>query len=540
VGKIITFYSYKGGTGRSMLLANVAWLLASHGRRVLAVDWDLEAPGLHRYFRPFLRDPDLLSSDGVIDFVVDYASAAVTPAQTTEQKTGEWYVPYADILRYASSLTWPFGGTGTLDFIPAGRQGPSYASRVNSFDWQSFYARLNGGALLDMARANMLADYDYVLLDSRTGVSDTAGICTVQMPDTLVLCFTLNNQSIDGVAMVATAVRRQRGVDRPVRIVPVPMRIELSERDRLEERRTYAQHRLEPFLDPGWFERSDANWGDVEVQYFPFYAYEEVLAPFVDPPGRKLSLLAAVNQITTMVGEQVQLPSIDAAERERILRQYRGDAGDTRSKAKREAPSASRFYQKIKARQDAWSEAGKPPRLLLSKTEMSEVDAQPTELISLLESSQFRAFWTASQRQGRLQAAIIAFGPPLIVAAALLYLAIVVFVQNPLGFSPSIRISLSAIFVGAAGGELAGMLEFFGKSAIHLQILWLRLVLDAMLGGLMATVVTSIFLGSGTSFADAAQFLLLMFLTGFGAPNLVRVLSGAQRAVESALGISRE
>ncbi len=42
-GKVITFYSFKGGTGRSMALANVAWILASCGKRVLAVDWDLEA-----------------------------------------------------------------------------------------------------------------------------------------------------------------------------------------------------------------------------------------------------------------------------------------------------------------------------------------------------------------------------------------------------------------------------------------------------------------------------------------------------------------
>ena len=33
-GRITTFYSYKGGTGRSMLLANVAWILASAGKRV--------------------------------------------------------------------------------------------------------------------------------------------------------------------------------------------------------------------------------------------------------------------------------------------------------------------------------------------------------------------------------------------------------------------------------------------------------------------------------------------------------------------------
>jgi cellulose biosynthesis protein BcsQ len=55
-GKIITFYSYKGGTGRTMALANVACLLAKrHKERtskgVLMIDWDLEAPGLHRFFQ---------------------------------------------------------------------------------------------------------------------------------------------------------------------------------------------------------------------------------------------------------------------------------------------------------------------------------------------------------------------------------------------------------------------------------------------------------------------------------------------------------
>ena len=58
-GTVITFYSYKGGTGRTMALANIAWILAANGKRVLAVDWDLEAPGLHRFFHPFL-DPATL------------------------------------------------------------------------------------------------------------------------------------------------------------------------------------------------------------------------------------------------------------------------------------------------------------------------------------------------------------------------------------------------------------------------------------------------------------------------------------------------
>ena len=51
---IITFYSYKGGTGRSMGLANLAWILACCGRRVLVIDWDLEAPGIEKYFADYV------------------------------------------------------------------------------------------------------------------------------------------------------------------------------------------------------------------------------------------------------------------------------------------------------------------------------------------------------------------------------------------------------------------------------------------------------------------------------------------------------
>src|SRR5262245_49468046 len=83
-GQILTFYSYKGGSGRSMALANVAWILAANGKRVLMIDWDLEAPGLHRYFHPFLPDRGLRASKGVIDFVIEFAAETLTPAEHEE------------------------------------------------------------------------------------------------------------------------------------------------------------------------------------------------------------------------------------------------------------------------------------------------------------------------------------------------------------------------------------------------------------------------------------------------------------------------
>ena len=48
--KTIYFYSYKGGTGRSMLLKETARYLALAGKNVALIDLDLEAPGLHYKF----------------------------------------------------------------------------------------------------------------------------------------------------------------------------------------------------------------------------------------------------------------------------------------------------------------------------------------------------------------------------------------------------------------------------------------------------------------------------------------------------------
>ena len=214
-----------------MMLANVAWILASQGKRVLTIDWDLEAPGLHRYFQPFLIDKDLTASPGVIDFVLDYARAALTPPETEQEKKDEWYLDFADILRYTVSLNRT-ETKGYIDLVPAGKQGSAYATRVNSFDWSNFYERLGGGAILEAAKKSMRKEYDYVLIDSRTGVSDTSGICTIQMPDALVVLFTLNNQSINGAAAVATSVRNQR---KDIEIFPVPSRVDYSsEKEKVE------------------------------------------------------------------------------------------------------------------------------------------------------------------------------------------------------------------------------------------------------------------------------------------------------------------
>jgi MinD-like ATPase involved in chromosome partitioning or flagellar assembly len=50
MSKIISFHSFRGGTGKSNTTANVATLLASEGLCVGVVDTDLQSPGIHALF----------------------------------------------------------------------------------------------------------------------------------------------------------------------------------------------------------------------------------------------------------------------------------------------------------------------------------------------------------------------------------------------------------------------------------------------------------------------------------------------------------
>jgi tetratricopeptide (TPR) repeat protein len=257
--------------------------------------------------------------------VLDYAVEAITPPDGDQEKKEDWSLPYTNILRYAVSLKWIFPDQGRLDFIPAGKQVPSYASRMNSFDWRNFYDRLGGGAFLEAIKERMREEYDYILIDSRTGVSDTSGICTIQMPDILVICFTLNNQNINGAASVATSVSEQRGKYK-VSIYPVPMRIENAEKRKLELRKEYAKSIFSMFPIHLTDEDREKYIEEVQYPYVPYYAYEEILATFGDNPASLNTVLAATERLTSYLtnGEVRRWIAPTEAERKEVLAHYEG------------------------------------------------------------------------------------------------------------------------------------------------------------------------------------------------------------------------
>jgi len=326
-GKVITFYSYKGGTGRTMALANVAWILASCGKKILVIDWDLEAPGLHRFFSPFLNDKDLENNNGLIDFLGEYVDGAL---DVSEDNNDSWLNYYADISKYANKLNYDdFPGEGIIDFVSAGKQDALYATRVNSFNWHNFYERLGGGAFFEEVKHNVKANYDYILIDSRTGVSDTAGICTIQWPDILVILFTGNNQSILGGVGVAHSVLEQSSVnnqgkrEKPL-IFPVLSRIDMSELDKFDALREFLKNHFNPIISQILNSKLDEYWGNMKIPYISWYSFEEVMAVFRDDPNESGSLLDAYQKLTYCLTNGVigKLEPATFANNKKILSAY--------------------------------------------------------------------------------------------------------------------------------------------------------------------------------------------------------------------------
>ena len=187
----VTFYSFKGGVGRSMAMMNTAFALVAEGKKVLVVDFDLEAPGLDT----FSLDPPVSKKPGVIDFVHDYIDTRVAP----------------EIEYYVCQSSTENSSDGELWLMPAGRRDEKYAARMNSINWRKLYAEKDGFLLLEDLKAQWKErmKLDYVLIDSRTGHTDEGGICTRQLPDAVVCLFFPNRQNLTGLTHIVNRIRKE-------------------------------------------------------------------------------------------------------------------------------------------------------------------------------------------------------------------------------------------------------------------------------------------------------------------------------------------
>lgn len=221
---IFTFYSFKGGVGRSMAALNVAYWLAAHGRHVLLVDMDLEAPGLSG----FLTQHGELGSPAALDILDLISSAREVATSEPDHPERQGSIrqrggPHTYLLTRSvprekyESMRAPMGVLGSLHVIGADIE-REYAARLEALKLSSLSA--DELAHVSIALRKLLMQHriqrtvpayygdatsevrpDYILIDSRTGLTEAGGLCVGPLADRLVVICGLNDQNIEGTRM---------------------------------------------------------------------------------------------------------------------------------------------------------------------------------------------------------------------------------------------------------------------------------------------------------------------------------------------------
>lgn len=164
------FVSLKGGVGRSTALCVLAAHLAASGRRVLAIDMDLEAPGLGT----MLLDAATLPRFGLLDLLVETNISAMEDS-------------FLHDMLGSSQLS---GGLGSITVVPAlgslasdsplnvlGKLARAYLPSENDPSLNSFTTKIE--MLID--RLTATGDYDVVLVDARAGLHESTAAAAVAL-----------------------------------------------------------------------------------------------------------------------------------------------------------------------------------------------------------------------------------------------------------------------------------------------------------------------------------------------------------------------
>ncbi|MEV7275398.1 ParA family protein [Streptomyces sp. NPDC093111] len=180
---VITFYSLRGGVGRTTALAAAARILSERGRRILCIDMDLEAPGL----ATVLGCPEPQDDQGVLPLLLAL-------------ERGNEEVDIRDhVLRVSEGEE--------LYCLPAGRLSSDYADRLRLLDPEIWYREADNPLhkLLKLAKDSPL-NPDLILLDSRTGISPVAAPLLFDVSDLAVICFYPHPQAERGTELLVKAL----------------------------------------------------------------------------------------------------------------------------------------------------------------------------------------------------------------------------------------------------------------------------------------------------------------------------------------------
>ncbi|MCM1283653.1 MAG: AAA family ATPase [Muribaculaceae bacterium] len=187
--KLVSFYSFKGGVGRTTTMMMSAIGAARRGKRVAILDFDLEAPGVSSFF-----PEDALSQYGILDFLVE------SNVYQEEINIDEYLYPvgeYCNVNQYGGEIyILPAVGTAVKNDIEV------YRKNLMRFDMDvPAYEEEKTPIDILLSKIDLFLKPDYIFIDTRSGIHQIGGITLTRYSDLALLFFYGSRQNIEGMQM---------------------------------------------------------------------------------------------------------------------------------------------------------------------------------------------------------------------------------------------------------------------------------------------------------------------------------------------------
>jgi hypothetical protein len=194
---IVTFYSFRGGVGRTTALTAFALQRANKGELVMVVDLDMEAPGVGTLLS---AEAGLSVRWGVVDYLLEQP-----------------LLKSVDLRDYSYLASPQLTGAGEVFVVPAGRFDEHYLTKLARVDFNPPPSGSDEPHPLQSLLLQIRDEFQphWILLDSRTGLSEVAGFALGGFAHLNVVFGTTSEQSWQGLHYAIQrlgADRVQRGL----------------------------------------------------------------------------------------------------------------------------------------------------------------------------------------------------------------------------------------------------------------------------------------------------------------------------------------
>lgn len=289
--KIVGFYSYKGGVGRTTTLALTALQMARRGKKIVIIDFDLEAPGLSTLLRAERDYPRY----GVVDFLIECEKNS----------------PDLDITEYIYPVTSKslLGLNGGEVYVMQAMNmqddlGDGYYNKISRIDFNMpQYTKEHGIVDQLLQKIDQSYNPDFIFVDARAGIHDIGGVTLLGYSDEVVLTFYGNQQNMQGLKFILPKL-----VDKQIPFYLLNSPAPVNEEERTEEVGVYAKTSLDILAETGYFAEDDTvpDIYDESSVHYPMSIYYDELLTNLNSDIRIVNILGNKGDIYEKLANQLQ------------------------------------------------------------------------------------------------------------------------------------------------------------------------------------------------------------------------------------------